>query len=152
MAALSFRVGIRVGDVDAAARFYAGLGFEQVGSVPGPQGRPVMTILRLGQVHLIVDALVGMPFPDTERERLTQAGPRGLGVALGLAVDDLEASYEHCRAADCVITSEPADAPWGARVFECRDPFGYVWEFSQEIADPQPADALEATRTSWFGA
>jgi hypothetical protein len=39
----------------------------------------------------------------------------------------------------------------GERVFECVDPFGYLWEFSQPIADVEPEDGLEAVRTSWFG-
>lgn len=149
--AAAFRVGLRVGDVVAAARFYRGFGFDEVGSVPDPDGRPVMTILRRGEVQLIVDALVGMPFPDSERERQTQAGPRGLGVAIGLGVEDLAASYQYCRTFGCTITSEPADEAWGDRVFECIDPFGYQWEFSQPIKDWDAGAGLEAAQASWFG-
>jgi uncharacterized glyoxalase superfamily protein PhnB len=149
--AAAFRVGLRVGDVVSAAEFYRGLGFDEVGSVPDPDGRPVMTILRRGDVQLIVDALVGMPFPDSERERQTQAGPRGLGVAIGLGVDDLAASYEYCRTSGCAITSEPTDEAWGDRVFDCVDPFGYQWEFSQPVKDWSPTAGLEAAQASWFG-
>ncbi|WP_432994588.1 VOC family protein [Dactylosporangium sp. CA-233914] len=152
MVAAAFRVGLRVADVEAAASFYRGFGFDEVGSVPDAEGRPVMTILDRGGVHLIVDALVGMPFPDSERERRTQAGPRGLGVAIGLGVDDLDASYAYCRTSGCTITTEPMDEAWGDRVFECVDPFGYVWEFSQPIADGQPADGFAAVQENWFGA
>ena len=152
MVAAAFRVGLRVGDVVAAARLYRGFGFDDVGTIPGPDGTPVMTILARGEVQLIVDALVGMPFPDTERERLTQGGPRGLGVAIGLGVDDLAASYDYCRSAGCTITSEPADEAWGDRVFECVDPFGYQWEFSQPLKDWDAASALDAAQESWFGA
>ncbi|MBE1492824.1 VOC family protein [Plantactinospora soyae] len=152
MVAAAFRVGLRVTDVDQAARFYRGFGFDEVGTVPDPEGRPVMTILQRGEVHLIVDALRGMPFADSERERQTQAGPRGLGVAIGLGVDDLDASYEYCRGSGCTITCEPMDEAWGDRVFECVDPFGYVWEFSQPIADGQPDDGFAAVREKWFPA
>jgi len=152
MVAAAFRVGLRVADVEAAARFYGGFGFDEVGTIADPHGRPVMTILDRRGVHLIVDALVGMPFPDSERERQTQAGPRGLGVAIGLGVDDLGASYDYCRASGCTITSEPRDEAWGDRVFECVDPFGYVWEFSQPIADGQPADGFAAVQEQWFNA
>ncbi|MGH3316060.1 MAG: VOC family protein, partial [Nocardioidaceae bacterium] len=102
-------------------------------------------------VQLIVDALVGMPFPDSPRERQVQSWPRGLGVAIGLGVDDLDAVLEYCRAAGCEITSEPMDEAWGDRVFECIDPYGYVWEFSTPIADAAPADGLADARESWFG-
>lgn len=151
MAAGGFRLGLRVSDVNAAAAFYRGLGFRDVGSVPDPEGRPVMIILEREGVQLIVDALEGMPFPDTERERQVKAGPRGLGVAIGLGVDDLQAPYDHCVGAGCEITTEPMDEAWGDRVFECIDPFGYLWEFSQPIADAEPADGLAATQASWFG-
>ena len=144
-------MGLRVDDVVAAARFYQGFGFDEVGSVPGSDGRPVMTILSRGEVQLIVDALVGMPFPDSERERQTQAGPRGLGVAIGLGVTDLAASYEYCQTSGCTITSEPMDEAWGDRVFECIDPYGYQWEFSQPIKDWDTAAGLEAAQASWFG-
>jgi catechol 2,3-dioxygenase-like lactoylglutathione lyase family enzyme len=109
MVAGRFRVGLRVADVEAAAAFYGGLGFVELGSVPDPDDRPVMVILEREGVQLIVDALVGMPFADTERERRIQAGPRGLGVAIGLGVDDLEATYAYCAKAGCDITSEPMD-------------------------------------------
>jgi uncharacterized glyoxalase superfamily protein PhnB len=150
--AAAFRVGLRVEDVVAAAELYRGFGFDDVGSIPGPDGMPVMTILQRAEVQLIVDALVGMPFPDTERERLTQAGPRGLGVAIGLGVDDLAASYEYCQASGCTITSEPVDEAWGDRVFECVDPFGYQWEFSEPIKDWDASAGLGAAHESWFGA
>ena len=152
MVATRFRVGLRVADVEAAATFYRGLGFEDVGSVPGPEDRPVMTILQREGVMLIADALVGMPFPDTDRERQVQHGPRGLGVAIGLGVDDLESTYRYCQDAGCEITGEPVDEAWGDRVFECTDPFGYVWEFSQPIPGHDGADGFETVRESWFGA
>jgi uncharacterized glyoxalase superfamily protein PhnB len=150
MVAGRFRVGLRVDDVEAAAEFYAGLGFDIEGSVPDPTGRPVMTILEREGVQLIVDALVGMPFPDTERERRTQDGPRGLGVAIGLGVDDLQAAYEHCVARGCVVVCEPMDEAWGDRVFECVDPFGYQWEFAQPLENA-PEDGLAAVQRTWFG-
>ena len=144
-----FRLGLRVDDVIGASRFYAGLGFEEVGSVPNDQG-PVMVMLARDGILLMADALVGMPFPDTERERQTQAGPRGLGVAIGLGVDDLGASYRYCMAAGCTITHPPHDAPFGDRVFGMIDPYGYQWEISQPIDDHDVQDPFDATREAWF--
>jgi hypothetical protein len=43
------------------------------------------------------------------------------------------------------------DEAWGERVFECVDPFGYQWEFSQPIPGHEPEDGIEAVRASWFG-
>ena|GEM_PF-1073898 len=147
-----FRVGLRVDDVTRAADFYRGLGFTDVGSLPGPEGSPVMVMLQREGAMLIVDALVGMPFTPTAREAMIQAGPRGLGIALGLGVDDLEDAYQWCREAGCEITAEPRNESYGDRVFECIDPFGYLWEISQPISDVPTNEAVASTHDSWYGA
>src|SRR5205085_382068 len=129
---------------------YRGLGFQQVGSVPGPEGQTVMVILRRGDVQLLVDALTGLPFPDSERERQTKAGPRGLGVVVGLEVEDVDAVARYCRSAGCQITTEPADAPWGERYCECVDPCGYCWKFFRLL--PQHyGDGVRAVHEGGFG-
>ena len=66
-----------------------------------------MAIRKWGDILLIADALVGMPFPDSQREREIQHGPRGLGVVIGLMVDDLDATYAYCIVEGCEITCEP---------------------------------------------
>jgi uncharacterized glyoxalase superfamily protein PhnB len=144
-----FRIGLRVADVAAAAEFYRGFGFSDLGTVPSGDGSPLMTILEREGALVIVDSLQGLPFPDDERERQTQAGPRGLGVAIGIGVEDLDAAYEHCRSSGCEIRSEPADEPWGDRVFECLDPFGYLLEISQPTSDVPVEDALAAVAEQW---
>ena len=146
-----FRVGLRVDDVTRAADFYRGLGFTDVGSVPGSDDVPVMVMLQREGAMLIVDALVGMPFAPTPREAMIQAGPRGLGVAIGLGVDDLETAYRWCRETGCEITAEPRDEPYGDRVFECIDPFGYLWEISQPISDMPTNEAVASAHDSWYG-
>lgn len=146
------RVGVRVDDVAAAIRFYGGFGFAPVGSVPGPDGDPVFAILGKGGSLLMVDALHGMPFPETDRERAVRAGPRGLGIVIGLVVDDVDATHAYCVAQGCVITCEPMDEAWGDRVFMSIDPYGYEWEFFQPIAEVSAADGLAAVQERWFGA
>lgn len=136
----------------AAAEFYRGFGFADVGTIPAPDDAPLMTILARDGALIILHSLQGMPFPDDERERQTQAGPRGLGVAIGIGVDDLDATYEYCRSNRCEIRSEPTNEPWGDRFFECLDPFGYLLEISQPVSDAPIYDALAATehwRAAW---
>jgi uncharacterized glyoxalase superfamily protein PhnB len=147
-----FRIGLRVNDVEAAQHFYEGLGFAHATTIPDPQGRPVLSILEGQGVTLIADALEGLPFPDSDRERNIRRGPRGLGVVVGLIVDDLEASYRYFQQAGCEITSEPRDEPWGDRVFSALDPFGFEWEISHPIEGDAPDDGAAATQEAWFGA
>ena len=147
----SLRVGLRVDDVAAAVEFYGALGFEQVGAVPNPEDETVLAILQRGEAGLIVDALVGLPFPDSDRERAIQSGPRGLGVVIGLEVDDLDEAYATCTERGCEITCEPMDEAWGERLFTFVDPFGYEWKLSVPLPDAS-GDGTEAARESWFGA
>jgi uncharacterized glyoxalase superfamily protein PhnB len=110
-----------------------------------------MIMLQREGAMLIVDALRGMPFAPTERETRVQTGPRGLGVAIGLGVDDLQSAYQWCLDNSCEITSDPRDEPFGDRVFECIDPYGYLWEISQPIAQVATDEAVEAVRQAWYG-
>jgi uncharacterized glyoxalase superfamily protein PhnB len=84
-----------------------------------------------------------------EREAI-QRGPRGLGLAIGLVVDDLEIALNYCVDAGCEIVSEPEDTPWGDRVFSCVDPFGYEWEVSVPLEDVANENAFDATSERWF--
>ncbi|WP_433076986.1 VOC family protein [Dactylosporangium sp. CA-052675] len=142
------RVGLRVSDVGEAATLYENLGFVRVGIVSGVNGAVVMAILRRGPLQLLVDALVGMPFPDSPRERQTKAGPRGLGVVIGLEVDDVDETARRCRTAGYVITSAPMDAPWGERYAELEDPYGYAWKLFQLTGSSN--DGVQAAYDAWF--
>jgi hypothetical protein len=43
------------------------------------------------------------------------------------------------------------DEPYGDRVFECIDPFGYLWEISQPMSDVPTREAVAAAHNSWYG-
>ena len=43
------------------------------------------------------------------------------------------------------------DEAWGERIFECIDPFGYVWEFSTPLPGAEGVDGFAAVRENWFG-
>jgi uncharacterized glyoxalase superfamily protein PhnB len=87
---------------------------------------------------------------DTSRYSV-RAISTGLGVAIGLGVDDLVTACRWCREAGREITAEPRDEPYGDRVFECIDPFGYLWEISQPISDVPPDEAVAAVQDCWCG-
>lgn len=144
------RVGLRVEDVAAAAALYESFGFVPVGTVPAPGGRVVMAILRRGPLLLLVDALEGLPFPDGWRERQTKVGPRGLGMVVGIEVDDVDAAAQRCRASGCTAVVGPLDAPWGERYVEFEDPYGYAWKFFQVLVDQRDDDGLRAAADLWF--
>ena len=47
--------------------------------------------------------------------------------------DGIDALCERARAAGARIEREPADEPYGDRVFSCLDPEGQSWSFGQTI-------------------
>ena len=146
------RIGLRVPDVSAASEFYQGLGFGDVGSILAPTdsrccGSSCATASSSSSTPWV-------PFADSERERQTQRGPRGLGVAIGLQVDIHTRGHPRCTARRQAARSppQPMDMPWGDRLFECVDPFGYMWEMYRPLDGEQPADGLGGDgRGAWFG-
>ncbi len=52
--------------------------------------------------------------------------------------DGLDALCERARAAGAAIQREPADQPYGDRIFTCLDPEGHSWSFGQTIQTTDP--------------
>ncbi|RYE64793.1 MAG: VOC family protein [Oxalobacteraceae bacterium] len=140
------KIGIRVPEVAAAAAFYEGFGFTSVATVPDAHGMAVLTVMVRDGLHLVLDALVGLPFPDTERERLVQRGPRGLGFVIGIEVADLEAVFDFCVSRDLTITGPVQRQPWGEETFTCIDPFGFEWKFAVKTG----FGSVEDVSRAWF--
>jgi len=57
----------------------------------------------------------------------------------------LDALCERARAAGASIEREPADQPYGDRVFTCLDPEGHAWSFGQTLAVMTADQMAEAT-------
>lgn len=55
-----------------------------------------------------------------------------------VAVNDVDAHFEHARARGARIIEPPADMPFGTRHYTAADPAGHWWTFSQNIADVPP--------------
>jgi uncharacterized glyoxalase superfamily protein PhnB len=65
------------------------------------------------------------------------ASPRTMSAASGglvVLVPDVDAHFEHARAAGANVEREPADQPYGLRDYGARDPEGHRWWFSTPLA------------------
>jgi uncharacterized glyoxalase superfamily protein PhnB len=62
------------------------------------------------------------------------------GLAVMLRVADADAHCARARAAGARIVAEPATFPYGERQYSAIDPAGYLWTFSESVADVDPAD------------
>jgi uncharacterized glyoxalase superfamily protein PhnB len=58
---------------------------------------------------------------------------------------EIDAHCERARAAGATIDREPADQPYGDRVYVCRDPEGHSWSFGQTIELLSAGDMAAAT-------
>ncbi|HEX3408452.1 MAG TPA: VOC family protein, partial [Caulobacteraceae bacterium] len=59
--------------------------------------------------------------------------------------DGIDALCEQARGAGAKIEREPADQPYGDRVFTCLDPEGHSWSFGQTIELMSAGEQAAAT-------
>ena len=112
----------------AIAWLEAAFGFETRLIVDDGQGSVIHSELTLGDGYIMV---VGPPTgqavsPGAFGGRSTQS------VHIQLE-DGLDARCEQARAKGAAIEREPADQPYGDRVFTCRDLEGHPWSFGQTV-------------------
>lgn len=60
-------------------------------------------------------------------------------MSIMVRVTDANAHFERAKAHGAAVLHQPTDFPYGERQYSVRDPAGYVWTFSQSIADVDPA-------------
>jgi uncharacterized glyoxalase superfamily protein PhnB len=144
----SFALSLRVPDVQAAAAFYQRLGFHYVMAVPDDAGAWVLCLLRHGTSSILLGAHDHSHFPPARYGRSIRSDPRLLGAKITLSVPDLDVTYDACVAAGCEIRLEPMSL-WGERLFICRDPFGYEWQFAQQDERMRLESPWAATEAAW---
>ena len=113
-----------VPDIDAACAFYMErLGFTLDWAWGDP---PDHVSLTLGEVDIhLATGIESLPSQ----------------FSLYIAVDDVDAMYQHCIEARVETGGEPEDKPWNTREFSAIDLNGYRFVFGCEIADgPEEAE------------
>jgi PhnB protein len=84
----------------------------------------------------IADSLITVGQPSIHAD--SPSG--GVSSMLYVYVDDVDGHYRRTRAAGATIVTEPADRPWGDRVYQVTDPEGHQWSFARHIRDVDLAD------------
>ena len=87
-----------------------------------------------------------LTFPGGGSLVVTQGVP-GQNVPIGghachrvmVRVSDVDGHYHHVTEHGAKILSPPKDYPYGERQYSVEDPGGHRWDFSQSIADVDPA-------------
>jgi uncharacterized glyoxalase superfamily protein PhnB len=55
-------------------------------------------------------------------------------------VEDVNQHHDHAKQHGALIVRPPKDYPYGERQYSAEDFNGYVWNFTQSIADVKPED------------
>ncbi|HJQ82769.1 MAG TPA: VOC family protein [Candidatus Binatia bacterium] len=113
-------------DVDAALAFLRNaFGFETTVHAVDPSDRDhVHAEVALGGTTVMV---------GKARDKWGTASVRecpGPHAGVFVVVDDVDGHHRRARAAGARIDAEPADMPWGARMYTARDAEGQVWYFA----------------------
>jgi catechol 2,3-dioxygenase-like lactoylglutathione lyase family enzyme len=116
--------------VESSRRFYVdGLGFQQVFSIPGPDGRPLVEHIRSSRY---ADVLLEQGPGGSDGA----SAKRGLGVrlsfSLALADRDCNEFVQRAQAYGAHVRG-PVERPWNAREVEVTDPAGYVLVFTEPL-------------------
>lgn len=115
-------------DLEASIRFYHhAIGFSVVHSYER-EGRLVGAVMAAGDCRLILNQDDG---------KLGWDRIKGQGFYLQVNVRhpaDVDATAERIKATGAALLDEPADRPWGARMFQLRDPDGFKLGVSCPLA------------------
>jgi uncharacterized glyoxalase superfamily protein PhnB len=118
-------------DVERAARFMQeAFGFALVFTSPDPKGGLAHAQLAHGS-GLIMVGHAG----DGGLRMVKSAGALpALHAGVYVFVDDVDAHCARARAAGAKVLLEPADQPWGDRMYCGVDPEGQFWMFAKRLA------------------
>jgi PhnB protein len=126
------------GAADAIEFYKKAFGATEMMRLPGPGGRIMHACVRIGDSQLfLVDE-----FPDWG-----SVGPQSLQhspVTLHLQVENADAAFEKAVAAGCTVTMPLADAFWGDRYGQLKDPFGHSWSIAHHIRGMSPEEIQAA--------
>lgn len=122
-----------VDDAAAAIDFYVkAFGAEELGRVPGPDGRLVHAAVRInGSVIMLND-----DFPEMcSGKSMTPKSLGGTPVTIHLTVTDVDARFQQALDAGATLVMPLDDQFWGDRYGVVADPFGHNWSLGQPVRE-----------------
>ncbi|ALO09953.1 VOC family protein [Streptomyces gardneri] len=125
---------IAVDDHDKALAFYRdALGLEVRNDV-GFEGMRWVTVGSPSQpdVEIVLEPPLADPNASAaDRQAMAELLAKGMLRGVIFSTDDVDATFEHVRAAGGEVLQEPVDQPYGVRDCAFRDPAGNMLRFSQ---------------------
>lgn len=119
-----------IADAAKAIDFYKkAFGAEEMGRMPGPDGRIMHAQITIGGSPLML---------NDEIPEMGARGPKSLGgtpVTIHLYVTDADKVYNQAVAAGAKPIMPLADQFWGDRYGIVEDPFGHRWSIATHVED-----------------
>lgn len=125
------------GATKAIAFYEQAFGAVVVDQMPGPDGKLMHALLRIGDSHLMLCD----DFPE-----YGSPGPRALGgttVTIHLYVPDADAAWERALAAGATPSMPLSDMFWGDRYGQVTDPYGHRWSLATHQRDLSQQEIMD---------
>ena len=119
-------------------------GFEAVMVVAADDGGVIHSELALGNGAVYVVGPPGVGSSDKAAAPQSLGGRNTQSICVNLT-EGIDAHCERARAAGARIEREPADQPYGDRVYTCVDPEGHPWAFCQPVEVLSTDEMAKAT-------
>jgi PhnB protein len=125
-------------DSDAALEFLtSAFGFTEKFRMTDDAGRINHAEVQIG------DGVVMFGSPGADYKNPKKLGAKT--VHIYVYVDDVDAHYEHAKAAGATIVREPEDQFYGDRNYGVEDPEGHEWYFGTHVRDVSMEEMQAAT-------
>ncbi|MFF3084654.1 VOC family protein [Streptomyces nojiriensis] len=125
---------IAVDDHDKALAFYRDVLGLEVRNDVGFEGMRWVTVgsSRQPDVEIVLEPPLADPGASAaDRQAMAELLAKGLLRGVIFSTDDVDATFEHIRAAGGEVLQEPVDQPYGVRDCAFRDPAGNMLRFNQ---------------------
>ncbi|MFB6558006.1 VOC family protein [Streptomyces sp. NPDC056400] len=125
---------IAVDDHDKALAFYRDVLGLEVRNDVGFEGMRWVTVGSPTQpdVEIVLEPPLADPGASAaDRQAVAELLAKGLLRGVIFSTDDVDATFEHIRAAGGEVLQEPVDQPYGVRDCAFRDPAGNMLRFNQ---------------------
>ncbi|CAM4453488.1 putative enzyme related to lactoylglutathione lyase [Mycobacterium basiliense] len=122
-----------VDDAAGAIDFYVkAFGAEELGRVPGPDGKLVHAALRINGFMVLLND----DFPEMcGGKSMTPKSLGGSPVTIHLTVTDVDAKFQRALDAGATVVTPLADQFWGDRYGVLADPYGHQWSLGQPVRE-----------------
>jgi PhnB protein len=131
-----------VDNAAAAIDFYVkAFGAEEIGRVPGPDGKLVHAAVRInGSTVMLND-----DFPEMcGGKSMTPTSLGGTPVTIHLTVTDVDTKFQRALDAGATLVMPLDDQFWGDRYGMVADPFGHQWSLGQPVREVSPEEIQAA--------